>query len=75
MQLPALDHLERLRRIARSETFRVAVGPGRQIADKSYYLTRLRSKKQELQAEIDSLNSEMSRFQKDDSTSTQLERK
>ncbi|GAQ77667.1 intraflagellar transport particle protein 74/72 [Klebsormidium nitens] len=50
-------------------------GPGRQIADKSYYLTRLRAKKQELQAEIDSLTSEMGRFQKDDTTSAQLERK
>lgn len=42
----------------------VVQGPGRQVMDKSYYLGRLRSKKAELQAELDVMSEEIERFQR-----------
>ncbi|BBN13942.1 intraflagellar transport protein 74 [Marchantia polymorpha subsp. ruderalis] len=48
-------------------------GPGRKILDKSYFLGKLRSKKQELQAEIDSMTIEIDRLQKMGPASVHLE--
>ncbi|KAL2622629.1 hypothetical protein R1flu_002834 [Riccia fluitans] len=48
-------------------------GPGRKILDRSYYLGKLRTKKQELKAEIDFMEAEIDRLQKRGPTSVHLE--
>ncbi|KAL3691316.1 hypothetical protein R1sor_004967 [Riccia sorocarpa] len=50
-----------------------AQGPGRRILDKSYYHGKLRSKKQEIQAEIDAMEAEIDRLQKRGPTNLHLE--
>ncbi|CAK9876806.1 unnamed protein product [Sphagnum jensenii] len=50
-------------------------GPGRQVLDKSYYMSRLRSKKQELQSEINSMSDEIERMQRRGPAAFQLEQK
>nr|XP_024377500.1 intraflagellar transport protein 74 homolog isoform X3 [Physcomitrium patens] len=50
-------------------------GPGRQVQDKSYYLSKLRTRKQELQAEIDIMNDEIDRLQKREPANVYLEQK
>lgn len=44
---------------------RTAMGPGRQIADKSYYIAELRGKMSELQRETRSLQEESERARRD----------
>lgn len=50
-------------------------GPGRQVQDKSYYLSKLRSRKQDLQAEIDVMHEEIARLQKREPINLHLEQK
>jgi len=50
-------------------------GPGRQIADKSYYMGELRRKCEEMTAEINKMNTETEQHNKDNQTYTQMERK
>jgi len=52
-----------------------AQGPGRQVADKSYYMGELRKKVEEMQTEIDRMNSESEQFNKDNAMYQQMERK
>ncbi|KAH9563166.1 hypothetical protein CY35_05G110200 [Sphagnum magellanicum] len=49
--------------------------PGRQVLDKSYYMSRLRSKKQELQSEINSMSDEIEHMQRRGPAAFQLEQK
>lgn len=50
-------------------------GPGRQIADKSYYMGELRKKCDEMSAEINKMNTEVDQHNKDNATYAQMERK
>jgi intraflagellar transport protein 74 len=50
-------------------------GPGRQVADKSYYMAELRKKCDDLGAEIQKMNNEIEQHNKDNTTYTQMERK
>lgn len=50
-------------------------GPGRQVLDKSYYVSRLMAKKQELQIEIDSMGGEIERLQRQGPATLHLEHK
>jgi intraflagellar transport protein 74 len=50
-------------------------GPGRQIADRSYYMGELRKKCDELSSEIQKMNGEIEQHNKDNATYTQMERK
>ena len=52
-----------------------AQGPGRQIADKSYYMGELRKKCDEITAEITKMNTEAEQFNKDTQLYAQMERK
>ena len=52
-----------------------AQGPGRQIADKSYYMGELRKRCDEMQAEITKMNSEAEQFSKDSQIYATMERK
>jgi hypothetical protein len=45
------------------------------VMDKSYYMSRLRVKKQELQAEMDSMNDEIARLQRKGAANVHLEHK
>lgn len=45
------------------------------MQDKSYYLSKLRTRKQELQAEIDIMNDEIDRLQKREPANVYLEQK
>jgi hypothetical protein len=45
------------------------------VQDKSYYLSKLRTRKQELQVEIDVMNEEIDRLQKREPTNIHLEHK
>ena len=50
-------------------------GFGRQIADKSYYVTELRARITELTVEIEKMNAEFLQFEKENANSVALERK
>jgi intraflagellar transport protein 74 len=50
-------------------------GPGRQVADKSYYMGELRKKCDEMQKEIAKMQSETEQYNKDNQTYTLQERK
>eukprot|EP01006_Ploeotia_vitrea_P057630 TRINITY_DN68195_c1_g1_i4.p1 TRINITY_DN68195_c1_g1~~TRINITY_DN68195_c1_g1_i4.p1 ORF type:complete len:610 (-),score=369.53 TRINITY_DN68195_c1_g1_i4:47-1876(-) len=50
------------------------LGPGRQLADKSYYLLELRKKKDEITKEIESMKKEGSKLQRDTAKYARLER-
>jgi hypothetical protein len=50
-------------------------GPGRQVADKSYYMGELRKKCDDLGTEIQKMNNEIEQHNKDNTTYTQMERK
>jgi len=50
-------------------------GPGRQVQDKTYYLSKIRIRKQELQAEIDIMNEEIEKLQKREPANVLLEKK
>jgi len=52
-----------------------AQGPGRQIADKSYYMGQLRMKCDEMTQEMNTMNSEAEQFTKDNAKYSQMERK
>ena len=52
-----------------------AQGPGRQVADRSYYMGELRKKCDEMQAEVTRLNGETDQFNKDNTMYQQMERK
>ena len=52
-----------------------AQGPGRQIADKSYYMGELRKKCDEMTSEIQKMNTEAEQFNKDTQLYSQMERK
>jgi len=52
-----------------------AQGPGRQIADKSYYMGELRKKCDEMTTEITKMNTEAEQFNKDTQIYSQMERK
>lgn len=52
-----------------------AQGPGRQIADKSYYMGQLRMKCDEMQEEMNRMNQEAEQFTKDTAKYSQMERK
>jgi intraflagellar transport protein 74 len=54
---------------------RTAMGPGRQIADKSYYLSELRAKMSDLQRETRSLQEESERAARDAQVYSALERR
>lgn len=51
------------------------LGPGRQIADKNYYLTLLRERVTDISNEIESMRKEIDKTQSDNATYGQLERK
>lgn len=51
------------------------MGPGRQVQDKSYWLTELRHKKQELTQVLEEMEGEIETINKDSGTFTVLERK
>jgi len=50
-------------------------GPGRQIADKTYYMGELRKKCDEMQSEIRKMNTEVEQYNKDNQMYNQMERK
>eukprot|EP01116_Phalansterium_solitarium_P013016 TRINITY_DN2984_c0_g1_i1.p1 TRINITY_DN2984_c0_g1~~TRINITY_DN2984_c0_g1_i1.p1 ORF type:complete len:583 (-),score=266.64 TRINITY_DN2984_c0_g1_i1:380-2128(-) len=50
-------------------------GPGRQIADKSWFLTELRQRCTELSHEIENLNTEIQKFERGNQESFQVEKK
>eukprot|EP00960_Hanusia_phi_P068383 766830-Hanusia_phi.AAC.1 len=50
-------------------------GPGRQIADKTYYMGELRKKCDEMQSEIRKMNVEVEQYNKDNQIYNQMERK
>eukprot|EP00240_Pyramimonas_obovata_P000770 CAMPEP_0118951980 /NCGR_PEP_ID=MMETSP1169-20130426/54012_1 /TAXON_ID=36882 /ORGANISM="Pyramimonas obovata, Strain CCMP722" /LENGTH=604 /DNA_ID=CAMNT_0006899135 /DNA_START=101 /DNA_END=1915 /DNA_ORIENTATION=+ len=52
-----------------------AQGPGRQVQDKSYFLTELRHKKQELSKVLESMNFEIDKMSSDAKLHAQLDRK
>lgn len=52
-----------------------ALGPGRQIADKSYYLNELRIKSTEIQTEIKKMVDEHAKYMRDSTSYATLERK
>jgi intraflagellar transport protein 74 len=52
-----------------------ATGPGRQIYDRSYYLSLLKGKNAEIMNEINKMKNEVEEINKDNSTYMTLERK
>jgi hypothetical protein len=69
------DGHSRLYKILSILNYLASAGPGRQVLDKSYYMSRLRSKKQELQSEINSMSDEIERMQRRGPAAFQLEQK
>jgi len=69
------DGHSRLYKILSILNYLAFAGPGRQVLDKSYYMSRLRSKKQELQSEINSMSDEIERMQRRGPAAFQLEQK
>lgn len=57
------------------ELFITGIGPGRQIADKSYYMVELRQRVTDITAEIDKMNQEIEQYQRDTQAAIMLERK
>jgi hypothetical protein len=69
------DGHSRLYKILSILNYLAFAGPGRQVLDKSYYMSRLRSKKQELQSEINSMSDEIEHMQRRGPAAFQLEQK
>lgn len=50
-------------------------GVGRQIADKSYYVTELRARIGELNVELEKMQTEINQFEKENQSAVQLEKR